>query len=169
MVVKKYCSFFICSEENVSLKVQHPHFSNALGNIIFTRCNCSLLLSHSWFAGRMDQDEAERQLENEEVGTFLIRFSTSHAENGWFVLAIKTDKAGVAQFQIEQNKSNEGAVFNICQEEREFSSLWDLVEYYEVNPLVDESEELRVYLEIACPGLPLNTICTGYRKAKGKT
>ena len=123
---------------------------------------------YSWFAGRMDQDEAERQLENEKPGTFLIRFSTSHAENGWFVLAIKTENAGVVQFQIEQNQSEEGRVFNISQEEREFSSLWDLVEYYEVNQLVDENEELRVYLEYSCPGLPLNAICTGYRKGKGK-
>jgi len=122
----------------------------------------------SWFAGRMDQTEVGRLLEDKDPGTFLVRFSTSHADDGWFVLAIKTEKAGVAQFQIEQTQSDERRVFRISAEQREFSSLWNLIEYYEVNPVVDEDEEISEYLERPCPGLPLNAICTGYKKGKGK-
>ena len=114
----------------------------------------------------MDQTEAERLLEDKDPGTFLVRFSTSHADHGWFVLVIKTKKAGVAQFQIEQTQSDERHVFHISAEQKEFSSLWELIGYYEVNPV--EDEEIYEYLERPCPGLPLNAICTGYRKGKGK-
>ena len=116
----------------------------------------------------MDQTDAERKLEREKPGTFLIRYSTSHAEQGWFVLAVKTEDVGVVQFQIEQQRSDEGLIFRISEDKREFSSLWELVEFYEVNQLVDENEEVCVYLEHPCPELPLNAICSGYRKGKGK-
>ena len=112
----------------------------------------------------MDESEAKRLLDNENPGTFLVRFSTSMAEQGWFVIALKTKEQGVVQFQIEQD----AGIFRVSGQQREFSRLWELVEFYEVNRLADEDEEVNEYLETVCPDLPLNAICTGYKKGKRK-
>ena len=125
----------------------------------------------SWFAGIMDQDDAARVLEYQQTGSFLIRFSTSFAKEGWFALAVKTEEAGVMHVQIEQRREGARRLFNVCgHEETTFEKLWDLVNHYELNRLVlgdhEDNEEVVVYLASPCPGLPLNDICKGYKKAK---
>ena len=45
----------------------------------------------SFFAGYMTKEEADRVITAEEVGTFLIRFSSSEADKGSFTLCLKTD------------------------------------------------------------------------------
>ena len=114
----------------------------------------------------MDQNETERVLKNQEAGTFLVRFSASFPDEGTFVLAIKSKASEVVQFHIEQDRSSSGRDFRISGQQLKFSSLWDVVEFYEVNALVDEDGELNDYLERPCPQLPLNAICTGYKKLK---
>ena len=56
----------------------------------------------SWFAGYMSMEETEQRLRDQEPGRFLIRFSESKADDGFFVLAVKT-RTGVETFQIEVN------------------------------------------------------------------
>ncbi|XP_065051721.1 uncharacterized protein LOC135681271 isoform X2 [Rhopilema esculentum] len=125
----------------------------------------------SWFAGIMDQDDAARVLEYQPSGSFLVRFSTSFAKEGWYALAVKTEEAGVVHVQIEQRREGARRLFNVCgHEETTFHTLWDLVNHYELNRLVlgdhEDNEEVVVYLASPCPGLPLNDICKGYKKAK---
>ena len=55
----------------------------------------------SWFAGHLDETEAENFLGNQSPGHFLIRISSSRAHEGVFVLAVKTSNSGVVQIQIE--------------------------------------------------------------------
>ena len=45
----------------------------------------------SFFAGYMTKEEADRKIAAERVGTFLIRFSSSEADKGSFILCLKTD------------------------------------------------------------------------------
>ena len=48
----------------------------------------------------MTETESELGLKDQRPGCFLIRFSGSRADDGYFVLAVKTDD-DVQQFQIE--------------------------------------------------------------------
>ena len=45
----------------------------------------------SFFAGYMTKEEADRRITAENVGTFLIRFSSSEADKGSFALCLKTE------------------------------------------------------------------------------
>ena len=45
---------------------------------------------NSFFAGYMTKDEADNALKNGENGTFLIRFSSTNAVKGSFVVVLKT-------------------------------------------------------------------------------
>lgn len=49
----------------------------------------------------MEQDDAEKLLRDRSPGTFLIRFSTSMADKGYFVLAVRMTHGGAIQVQIE--------------------------------------------------------------------
>lgn len=53
----------------------------------------------------MNKQETESRLSNQAPGTFLIRFSGSKVEEGWFVLAVSTTE-GVLQFEIEVRDHN---------------------------------------------------------------
>ncbi|XP_046859205.1 uncharacterized protein LOC124452660 isoform X2 [Xenia sp. Carnegie-2017] len=47
---------------------------------------------HSFFAGYMSKDKADEIINKQtEVGTFLIRFSSTNAKTGSFVVCLKTD------------------------------------------------------------------------------
>lgn len=126
------------------------------------------VICSSWFAGIMDQGKAQEVLQDKHPGTFLVRFSSSQAEKGWFALAITTESAGVVQFQIEQNQTPARRCFKISGQEIEFGSIWELVQYFELNPLLDEQEVVEEYLQTPCPDLPLNAICSGYKKGGRK-
>lgn len=52
----------------------------------------------------MNKEETEKRLEVEAPGKFLIRFSGSKVEEGWFVLAVQT-REGVKQIEIEVSVS----------------------------------------------------------------
>jgi hypothetical protein len=52
----------------------------------------SNVLYFSFFAGYMTKEEADRLIGNEEkVGTHLIRFSSTYAQDGSFVVCLKTN------------------------------------------------------------------------------
>ena len=63
-----------------------------------------LYLVTSWFAGHMNETEAENLLNDQSPGHFLIRISSSRAHEGVFVLAVKTPDDGVIQIQIEVSR-----------------------------------------------------------------
>jgi len=48
----------------------------------------------------MNKQETEDRLNKETPGTFIVRFSGSRVEEGWFVLAVKT-REDVRQIEIE--------------------------------------------------------------------
>ena len=48
----------------------------------------------------MEEDEVEKRLREQAPGYFLIRFSISRADSGFFVLAVKVD-GDVIQVQVE--------------------------------------------------------------------
>ena len=114
--------------------------------------------------------ESAQILESQEQGCFLVRFSTSFQEDGWFALALKPGRSAPEQFQIAQTRENGLRKFFIKSLDTKFDNLWDLIEYYEENKLVcnpeDDDERVSEFLCTPCPGLPLNEICTGYKTEK---
>ena len=48
----------------------------------------------------MEEEEVEKRLREQAPGYFLIRFSISRADSGFFVLAVKVD-GDVIQVQVE--------------------------------------------------------------------
>lgn len=48
----------------------------------------------------MSKDEADKRITASEVGTFLIRFSASHAHKGAFIVVLKTPN-GAEHHQVK--------------------------------------------------------------------
>ena len=109
----------------------------------------------------MNETDATRAFETEETsgGSFLIRFSTSKASEGWFVLVVDCEENGVQQFQIEHDPVNQALTFA----GKNFETLPELVKYCSDNYFSDNFPQLLVE---PCPKLPLNEICKGYAKAQ---
>ncbi|EDO49450.1 predicted protein [Nematostella vectensis] len=112
----------------------------------------------SWFAGHMDETESERLLRDLSPGHFLIRFSTSRADDGFFVLAVKTRDNGVVQVQIESSP-REGLLILGGEV---FQSLVEIVEKLRNETLLEDCRQLLIN---PCPNLPLNAIFSGYGRA----
>lgn len=115
----------------------------------------------SWFAGHLDETEAENFLGNQSPGHFLIRISSSRAHEGVFVLAVKTSNSGVVQIQIERNLQDSTLVLA----DRQFSDLMSLVDALRRDVLLENCRQLLIN---PCPNLPLNAIFSGYMEATAR-
>ncbi|XP_056010758.1 proto-oncogene vav-like isoform X33 [Ostrea edulis] len=85
-----------------------------------------------WFVGPMDRDTANRRLTNMPNGTFLIRVSENPGRKGELSLSIRYDNQ-VRHIRVEKN--TEGLFY--LADTKFFSSLPELVEFYQDNSLAD--------------------------------
>ncbi|XP_068688106.1 uncharacterized protein [Montipora foliosa] len=115
----------------------------------------------SWFAGHLDETEAENLLGNQSPGHFLIRISSSRAHEGVFVLAVKTSNSGVVQIQIERKLQDSTLVLA----DQQFSDLMSLVNALRRDVLLENCRQLLIN---PCPNLPLNAIFSGYMEATAR-
>ncbi|XP_062566648.1 uncharacterized protein LOC134228963 [Saccostrea cucullata] len=130
----------------------------------------------SWFAGDMSRQQAESKLDPEPNGTFLIRMSQNNSEHGDFVLSVKQgDTVHHIEIKGQPLKAFAQQPFSSCLlfREKEYSSLIDLVEELKYDSITvtgeeDGSEETEVWCSAICPGLPLNSAITGYKRTKAK-
>eukprot|EP00794_Sanderia_malayensis_P017533 gene17533-19283_t len=121
----------------------------------------------SWLAGHMSSEDAEDRLLLQPNGTFLVRFSISNADKGWYVLAIKTKSHGVHEFRLEQFTDDDNKrKFRLLGNDLIFDSLPMLITHFrEDGKVIDAEEKISEYLAKPCPNLPLNSICRGYTSA----
>ncbi|XP_062582313.1 guanine nucleotide exchange factor VAV2-like isoform X3 [Saccostrea cucullata] len=92
----------------------------------------SQLNVYKWFVGPMDRDTANRRLGNMPNGTFLIRVSENPGRRGELSLSIRYDNQ-VRHIRVEKNA--EGLFY--LADTKFFSSLPELVEFYQDNSLAD--------------------------------
>ncbi|XP_061177361.1 uncharacterized protein LOC133186099 [Saccostrea echinata] len=130
----------------------------------------------SWFAGDMTRQQAESKLNSEPGGTYLIRMSQNNSEHGDFVLSVKQGDA-IHHIEIKGQplKAFDQQPFSSCLifKEKEYSSLIDLVEDLKYDSITitgeeDETEVTELWCTTICPGLPLNSAITGYKRTKAK-
>ncbi|CAB3981132.1 Hypothetical predicted protein [Paramuricea clavata] len=107
---------------------------------------------HSFFAGYMTKDEADRLIGNEEkVGTFLIRFSLTYAQSGCFIVCLKTN-TGVEHVLLEGNP----ATGKISYDGKDYDDLVTL--YRRALCKGGVSQDRRTSCTTICPNLPLNAM-----------
>lgn len=111
--------------------------------------------AHSFFAGYMTKDEADRAVTAQEKGTFLIRFSATYANEGSFIVVLKTD-SGAEHHKIEGNPSNGTLTFD----GKTYNDLTLLYKKRLCRGGV--STDKRTSCTITCPDLPLNTMFKSY-------
>ncbi|XP_061164201.1 guanine nucleotide exchange factor VAV2-like isoform X3 [Saccostrea echinata] len=92
----------------------------------------SQLNVYKWFVGPMDRETANRRLGNMPNGTFLIRVSENPGRRGELSLSIRYDNQ-VRHIRVEKNA--EGLFY--LADTKFFSSLPELVEFYQDNSLAD--------------------------------
>ncbi|XP_078325478.1 guanine nucleotide exchange factor VAV3-like isoform X4 [Crassostrea virginica] len=111
-----------------------PHSpANSLPYVNVTDDRSSNQLSdYKWFLGPMDRETANRRLEQMPNGTFLIRVSENPGRKGELSLSIRYDNQ-VRHIRVEKNL--EGLFY--LADTKFFSSLPELVEFYERNSLAD--------------------------------
>ncbi|CAL1533587.1 unnamed protein product, partial [Lymnaea stagnalis] len=90
------------------------------------------LLTFPWYVGEMERQQAQQVLDPLPDGTFLIRVTNNPARPGELSLSIKYANA---VRHIKVNRSPEGLFY--LAELRYFSSVQELVDYYQNNELVD--------------------------------
>jgi len=78
--------------------------------------NVTIFILLSWFAGYLNKEETEKRLTPASPGTFIVRFSGSRVDQGWFVIAVKT-REEVVQIEIE-------VLFKGIQDSSKYSELW---------------------------------------------
>ncbi|XP_046859201.1 uncharacterized protein LOC124452658 isoform X2 [Xenia sp. Carnegie-2017] len=111
---------------------------------------------HSFFAGYMTEDKADEIINKQtEVGTFLIRFSSTNARTGSFVVCLKT-KCNTEHIELQGNPKSRKVSFN----GREYDDIVLLWKRYLSKEGV--SQDGRTSCSIVCPDLPLNAMFKAY-------
>ena len=111
---------------------------------------------HSFFAGYMTKDEADKVIgDQEQVGSFLIRFSSSFASNGSFAVCLKTEN-GPEHHLLEGNPETGKISFH----GKDYD---DLITLYRKGLCTGGvSENRRTSCTTTCPNLPLNAMFKPY-------
>ncbi|XP_048240614.1 uncharacterized protein LOC124125878 isoform X1 [Haliotis rufescens] len=122
-----------------------------------------------WFAGEMSRDEAERKLDGKVPGTFMIRMSATHREEGSFVLSLVMADETTEHFLIEGHPSQavQSNPFSLCLtfQGHTFSGLPDLVNEYLVRTDISDGDpDNGTRCQRVCSDLPYNGILSSYKK-----
>ncbi|XP_056010731.1 proto-oncogene vav-like isoform X7 [Ostrea edulis] len=124
------------NENGTPCIVSPPRPHSPANNISYVNMDSDGTSSHlkgyKWFVGPMDRDTANRRLTNMPNGTFLIRVSENPGRKGELSLSIRYDNQ-VRHIRVEKN--TEGLFY--LADTKFFSSLPELVEFYQDNSLAD--------------------------------
>nr|XP_034300287.1 guanine nucleotide exchange factor VAV2-like isoform X8 [Crassostrea gigas] len=101
-------------------------------NVVDDDRSSDQLSVYKWFVGPMGRDTANHRMEHMPNGTFLIRVSENPGRKGELSLSIRYDNQ-VRHIRVEKNV--EGLFY--LADTKFFSSLPELVEFYQENSLAD--------------------------------
>ncbi|KAK2141216.1 hypothetical protein LSH36_1139g00015 [Paralvinella palmiformis] len=103
-------------------------------------CENNDLMSYPWFVGEMKHSIANKCLEDQKSGTYLIRTTSA----GGYALSL-TYKSGVTHLRIKQSSKNP---FYLC-DTNSFGTLAELVSYYQRHSFREEIPKLQTTLDYA--------------------
>lgn len=132
-------------------------------NVVDDDRSSDQLSVYKWFVGPMGRDTANHRLEHLPNGTFLIRVSENPGRKGELSLSIRYDNQ-VRHIRVEKNA--EGLFY--LADTKFFSSLPELVEFYQENSLADSFPGVDTTLKFPFKtqsGGGANTRILGYAEA----
>ncbi|XP_028402862.1 uncharacterized protein LOC114525659 [Dendronephthya gigantea] len=111
---------------------------------------------HSFFAGYMTKEDADQLIGNaEKVGTYLIRFSSTYADTGSFVVCLKSDTG--PEHVLLQGNPETG---KISYDGKDYD---DLVQLWRRGLCMGKvSQDRKTSCTTICPNLPLNAMFKPY-------
>lgn len=132
-------------------------------NVVDDDRSSDQLSVYKWFVGPMGRDTANHRMEHMPNGTFLIRVSENPGRKGELSLSIRYDNQ-VRHIRVEKNA--EGLFY--LADTKFFSSLPELVEFYQENSLADSFPGVDTTLKFpfkSQSGGGANTRILGYAEA----
>ncbi|XP_034300283.2 guanine nucleotide exchange factor VAV2 isoform X1 [Magallana gigas] len=132
-------------------------------NVVDDDRSSDQLSVYKWFVGPMGRDTANHRMEHMPNGTFLIRVSENPGRKGELSLSIRYDNQ-VRHIRVEKNA--EGLFY--LADTKFFSSLPELVEFYQDNSLADSFPGVDTTLKFPFKtqsGGGANTRILGYAEA----
>uniref|UniRef100_A0A8W8L5K6 Guanine nucleotide exchange factor VAV2 n=1 Tax=Magallana gigas TaxID=29159 RepID=A0A8W8L5K6_MAGGI len=132
-------------------------------NVVDDDRSSDQLSVYKWFVGPMGRDTANHRMEHMPNGTFLIRVSENPGRKGELSLSIRYDNQ-VRHIRVEKNV--EGLFY--LADTKFFSSLPELVEFYQENSLADSFPGVDTTLKFpfkSQSGGGANTRILGYAEA----
>ncbi|XP_052720660.1 guanine nucleotide exchange factor VAV2-like isoform X8 [Crassostrea angulata] len=132
-------------------------------NVVDDDRSSDQLSVYKWFVGPMGRDTANHRMEHMPNGTFLIRVSENPGRKGELSLSIRYDNQ-VRHIRVEKNA--EGLFY--LADTKFFSSLPELVEFYQENSLADSFPGVDTTLKFPFKtqsGGGANTRILGYAEA----
>ncbi|XP_052719368.1 proto-oncogene vav-like [Crassostrea angulata] len=147
----------------LDVKIRSRTDNGTPSNVVDDDRSSDQLSVYNWFGGSMSRDTANHRMEHMPDGTFLIRVSEDPGRKGELSLGFRYDNQ-VRHIRVEKNA--EGLFY--LADTKFFSSLPELVEFYQDNSLADSFPGLDTTLKFPFKnqsGGGANTRILGYAEA----